>query len=315
MTGTPVHSEEPNVLRLMGATQPTEMLPSLLARNLAPCLGSITHQALSIGARTPSETLSDGGAALPVVPPLAIKATLTSPAGPLSALQPLRDATLNQLYALYNDGASPAQKRYLDALVTSRDQLAHIKSDVLDALSGVKDNGPASQVLVAVALIQMNVTPVVVIHVPFGGDNHRDVGLVAESAQTISGVATIAGLMQRLASVGLQDRVTFMTLNVFGRTLGPGNADGRAHNNNHQVSVVIGQPFRGGVVGGVAPVDNDYGAVAVDSRTGAGDPGGDVKPLDTLAAFGQTMLTAVGGDPSVIRSPMGTGKVISSVLS
>jgi hypothetical protein len=155
----------------------------------------------------------------------------------------------------------------------------------------------------------------VVIHVPFGGDNHRDVGLVAESAQTISGVATIAGLMQRLASVGLQDRVTFMTLNVFGRTLGPGNADGRAHNNNHQVSVIIGQPFRGGVVGGVAPVDNDYGAVAVDSKTGAGDPGGEVKPLDTLAAFGQTMLAALGADPSVIRSPMGTAKVISSVLS
>ena len=45
-----------------------------------------------------------------------------------------------------------------------------------------------------------------------------------------------------------------MSLNVFGRTLGPGNTDGRQHNQNHQVSITIGKPFAGGVIGGVGPV-------------------------------------------------------------
>ena len=66
--------------------------------------------------------------------------------------------------------------------------------------------------------------------------------------------------MNQLAAAGLADSVTFMSLNVFGRTLGPGNADGRQHNENHQVSIAIGKPFRGGVIGGVIPVGKDFGA-------------------------------------------------------
>ena len=75
--------------------------------------------------------------------------------------------------------------------------------------------------------------------------------------------------MQQLATAGLSDQVTLMSLNVFGRTIGPGNTDGRQHNPNHQVSLTIGKPFKGGIIGGVAPVDGDYGALAIDSKTGA----------------------------------------------
>jgi hypothetical protein len=35
--------------------------------------------------------LSFSGTALPIIPPLALKGTLTNPAGPLTDLQPLRD--------------------------------------------------------------------------------------------------------------------------------------------------------------------------------------------------------------------------------
>src|SRR6185436_18831298 len=98
-TDTPVHSKEPHVLRLMGATPAREMLPSVLARQLAPCLGTVQPQPISVGALTPSENLSYGGAALPVIPPLALRATLANPQGPLSALQPLRTASLNKLHA------------------------------------------------------------------------------------------------------------------------------------------------------------------------------------------------------------------------
>ena len=110
MTNTPVHPKEPQVLELMGATPAGEMLPSLLAKQLAPCLGTIQPQPISVGALTPSEALTYGGAALPVVPALALKATLTNAAGPLTNLQPLRDQTLNQIYDVYKTGATPAQR-------------------------------------------------------------------------------------------------------------------------------------------------------------------------------------------------------------
>jgi hypothetical protein len=315
MTNTSVHPMEPSVLRLMGATPDNEMFPSLLARQLAPCLGTIQRQPISVGALTPSETLAFAGAPLPVVPALALKATLTNPDGPLTRLQPLRDATLDRLSDLYKNGATKAQRRHIDALVTSQRSVRNIRQDLLGALSSIKDNGIGAQVTAAVALIAMNVSPVVAIHIPFGGDNHEDPGLQLETAQTISGVAVLAALMEQLGRAGLADRVTFLSLNVFGRTMGPGTEKGRAHNGNHQVSLAIGKPFRGGVIGAVAPVDEDYGATAIDSKTGAGVAGGDVGPIDTLAAFAQTTSAALGVDPKLITAPSGTGRVISAALA
>src|ERR1051325_212876 len=55
MTGTPVHPKEPDVLKLMETTKASEMLPSLLAARLAPCLGTIQAEPLTVGAASPSE--------------------------------------------------------------------------------------------------------------------------------------------------------------------------------------------------------------------------------------------------------------------
>jgi hypothetical protein len=316
MTGTPVHSKEPDVLRLMGAVAGREMLPSLLAAQLAPVLGTIQRQPVSVGASTPAESLSQAGAALPVVPPLALRATLANPrGGPLAALEPLRDATLDRLHGLYREVATPVQRRHIDALVTSRAQVRSLEQSLVDRLSRIRDNGPQAQVQAALALVAMQVSPVVTIHVPFGGDNHRDPGLATETAQTVSGVATLVSLMDELGAAGLADRVTLVTLNVFGRTLGPGNGDGRGHNPNHQVSLTIGRPFRGGVIGGVAPVDDDYGALPWDSTTGAPRGDGAVHAVDTLAAFARTVLAATGGDPAAVSSPDGTAQVIRGALA
>ena len=319
MTNTPVHPKEPDVLKLQDATLAGEMLPSILAKQLAPCLGTIQAQPISLGASGPSEALTFGGQALPIIPALALKATLTSPAGPLTTLQPLRDQTLDQLYDLYKSHGTPAQQAYIDSLATSQTQVRNISQSLLNQLASIKDNSPASQILAAVTLIQMKVTPVIAIHIPFGGDNHRDVGLAAETAQTVSGVASIASLMAQLASAGLADQVSFMTLNVFGRTIGAGNTDGRQHNPNHQVSITIGKPFKGGVIGGITPTKlgstMDYGALPVDSSSGKGTSGGDVTALETLSAYGQTMLAAVGVDPATIAAQITGGKVITGALA
>jgi len=315
MTNTPVHPKEPDVLKLMDITLSDEMLPSILANQLAPALGTIQTQPISIGAASPSEGLTYGGQALPIIPALALKATLTSPTGPLTNLQPLRDQTMNSLYALYKNGATKAQQNYIDSLVTSQTQVRSINQNLLNQLTSIKDNTPASQILAAITLIQMKVTPVIAIHIPFGGDNHADANLTNETTQTVSGVATIVSLMSQLAAAGLQDQVTFMTLNVFGRTIGPGNTQGRQHNPNHQVSVTIGKPFKGGVIGGIAPLDGDYGALAIDSATGAASSSGDVPPAASLGAYGQTLLAAVGASAQTIATQIPSGAVITGALA
>ena len=81
------------------------------------------------------------------------------------------------------------------------------------------------------------------------------------------------------------------------------------------MSFTIGKPFKGGIIGGVAPVGNDYGALAIDSKTGAASTSGDVSALHSLAAFGQTMLAAVGVAPAEISSEVNVGPVISGALA
>ena len=107
-----------------------------------------------------------------------------------------------------------------------------------------------------------------------------------------------------------------MTLNVFGRTLmtnGNGTAaNGRGHNPNHHVAVTIGKPFKGGVMGGCGPVAHDYGATGINAASGASSSSSaDILPVETLGAFAQTMLSAVGGDPTVIT----TGQVVTAALA
>jgi hypothetical protein len=331
MTNTPIHPKEPDVLKLMETTAYNEMLPSLLAKQLAPCLGTIQAQPISVGASTPAEGLVYGGQAQPIIPPLALKATLTNPVSPdprapLTDLQQLRDDSLNQLYDLYKNNANTAQRAYIDSMVTTQTQVRSINQNLLAMLNTIKDNSVAAQITAALALIQMKVSPVIAIHIPFGGDNHQDTNLMAETAQTLSGTASIASLMQQLQTtkmnnVPLSELVTFMTLNVFGRTLTPvgsgGNGyDGRNHNQFHQVSLTIGKPFQGGVIGGVGPVMgfNDYGAQQFDSKTGKVSLMGDVSPLRSLASFGQSMLAAVGVDQATISSLIMSGTVIKAAL-
>jgi hypothetical protein len=247
MTNTPVHPKERDVLQLMGASSPTEMLPSLLAKALAPCLNTIQTEPISLC----GVPLTFGGLVLPIIHPLGLKGTLASDTGPLGQLEKVRDQTLSQMYALYKNGATPAQQAYIDSMVTSQNQIRSISQNLLGALDNIKDDNIESQILAAITLIRMNVSPVLVINIPFGGDNHRDPGLATEIAQTNSGVGNLVSLLTQLQSAGLQDQVTFMTLSVFGRTLagndnGVSADTGRGHNGGHQVSVSIGKPFKGG---------------------------------------------------------------------
>ena len=197
MTNTPVHPKEPRRAPAHGRDAHDEMLPSLLAKQLAPCLGTIQTQPITLGATSPSEGLTFGGQALPIIPPLALKATLTNSHGPRRADEPAaaaRSDAERHRTTCYKDGATrPRRSAYIDSLVTSQQQVRNINQSCSSTLLGIiKDNSVASQITAAITLIQMKVTPVIAIHIPFGGDNHRDTGLATETTQTVTGVGAIA---------------------------------------------------------------------------------------------------------------------------
>jgi hypothetical protein len=322
MTNTPVHPKEPQVLELMGATASEEMFPSVLAKSLAPCLGTLQSQPVSIGAANPSEALLFQGQPQPTIPPSALKATLLNPTGPLTDLQPLRDDTLQKMHDYYAQRTlSTAQKQYIDSMILSQQQVRGIAQTTLSMLDSIKGNSPTDQITAALALILMKVSPVIAVRFPFGGDNHSDPTLKNEATQTVSSVQSIVSLMQQLKSNGLSDSVTFITLNVFGRTMGAAgtggtSTNGRNHNENHQMSLIIGKGFKGSVVGGVGPVSNDYGCLSINSSTGLGQAtGGDIAPVDTLASWAQTVMAGVGIDQPTITSEIASGKVITAALA
>ncbi|HEY1547288.1 MAG TPA: hypothetical protein VGG28_05690 [Kofleriaceae bacterium] len=319
MSNTPVHPAEPQVLSLLNATQSNEMLPSIIAKQMAPCLNTIQQQPITVGATNPSEGLKFNGQALPIIPPLALKSTLTNPStGPLvglSNLQSLRDNTLGQLSDLYRGTATTAQKAYLDSLILSQSEIRNINQDLLDMLSSITDNSVASQTTAALALIKMNVTPVVCIHIPFGGDNHNDTALAGESTQTQAGVASIQNLVQEIDGYNMTNQVTFMSLNVFGRQLGSTFTDGRGHNPLHQVSVTVGTQFKSMVVGGIQSISSDFGCASIDPSSGAALKTGGISTTDTLTSFGKTILASVGVDTTTINTLVNGGQVITGALA
>jgi Protein of unknown function (DUF1501) len=342
MTDTPVHPKEPQVLQLMGSTQYSEMFPSVLAKQLAPCLQTLQTQPLSVGALTPSEGLTFGGQALPTIPPTALSATLTSQTSSayagMTKLQSLRDSTLQDMYSWYSDASqtTPAQKNFIDSMVTSQQQVLGIKQNLLSMLSGITANDNNGQITAAVTLIMMGVAPVIAVHFPFGGDNHSDpLGFKSEATEHQSGIAAFVQLLQALQTNGIQDQVSVVTLNVFGRTMAAYNTAGRQHNEYHQMSMMIGKPFAGGVIGGLAPVTSagaittvgssnffDFGSLPFDLTSGLAQKNGGtganiIQPIDQLASWGATVLTAVGASPSQVTTAVTdpNAKVISAALA
>jgi hypothetical protein len=309
------HANQPKVMRLMGATRRQEMLVSFFASQLAPCLGTVQHEPVVVGASGSGEFLSYEGRVLPALSPSALRDTLANPAGPLGTLQKLRDADLDRLNAVFKAHGTTTQRAFLDRLAQTQTEARSISQALLDNLASITANDPTNQVLAAVTLIKMNVSPVVSMHIPFGGDNHTDADLAGETKQTVAATGTIAFLYQKLLELGLQDRVTFAAMNVFGRTLAKKGTTGRDHLANHHTTVMFGKGIKPGVVGGLVPQAGDFAALPIMSATGAGDPNGDIVFNDTLGAMGKTLGMALGVDPAALDQNIMTGKPVLSALA
>ena len=317
-TYTNDHSDLSEVMRLQGLVLQRDMLVSMIAAQLAGCLGTVQSEPLALGPRSSSESLTAQGRPQPILSPAALAGVLSPPAGPLGQIQQIRDADLDRLNAWFKQNGSSAQRDFLDRYATSQQQARSISQSLLNTLSNITDNSPNSQVAAAVVLFRMNVSPVISIHIPFGGDNHTDPSLATEAKQTVSGVAAIGNLWTQLNAAGLQDRVTFAMMNVFGRTLSAARyTNGRDHQGDHHVTVLIGKPFKGGVVGGLEPTNSDYRAMSIDSSSGAAVAAGagDIPFSDTLAALGKTLAAGCGVDRGFVDQDIRRGKLVAGALA
>ena len=310
-TLTNSHANESKVLKLMGGIKRQEMLVSLMAQQLRPCLDTVQVEPASIS----GEFITFGGRVLPALTPTGLRDVFISPKGALTTLQKLRDGDLDRIYTALKASGNPTQLTYLDRMVNSQRELRNISDSLLGSLAGITANDLNGQITAAVALIQMGVTPASVIQMPFGGDNHSDANLARETAQHVSSIAAIASLQQKLQAAGLQDRVTFVLMNVFGRTLNRPTRMGRDHLGSHHCTVIIGKGVRGSVIGGVVKSGNDYAATAIDSRTGQPGASADIRFEETLGAVGKTIGAAVGVSADVLNDQITTGKIVQPALA
>lgn len=307
------HGNHPKVLRLMGAVRRQEMLISLLAKNLAPCLGTIQTEPAVIS----PNLITYQGRVLPILSPPDLSALLSGPNTPLARLQRLRDADMDRLNALFKKEGTAAQRALLDEHALSQTQARSLSALLLDSLSGVKGSSRSDLNVTAAVLLKMNVAPVVTMSYSWGGDNHSDSGLASETTETVASVEAISNLWTRLREFGLQDRVTFVAQNVFGRTLSRKvrDANGRDHHGNHHCSVMIGSRIRSSLIGGVELKGIEFEGQDISSQTGQGGAGGDIAFADTLGAMGKTLGVAVGVNQSVLDDQITQGKVVKAALN
>ncbi|MDX2054659.1 MAG: DUF1501 domain-containing protein [Polyangiaceae bacterium] len=314
-TMTNNHPNLAKVMRMMGATNRSEMIASIAAKHLSGCFQTIQPAPVSVGA---GSGFTYVGRTLPNLQPTALRDLLAKDATPLGNLQALRDKTVDGIYGVLKTNGTRAQLAYLDSLAQSRTQARSISADLLQMLSQIDNDSEAGQILAAVALIKMNVAPAMLVRFKFGSDNHSDQDLMTrEVPEQTAGVGYIASLMQTLAANGLQDKVTFAMMNVFGRTLKKKGMEGRDHWAGHHVTVMIGKNVKGGVVGGLVPTDknDDYIASAIDSATGLASATGDVSADLTLSSTGKTLNAVLGVPNDVIDMGVTTGKVFPTVLA
>ena len=310
------HPEFNNVMRFHGAVKgPTgtgsEMLSSFIAQETGPILQTLTNQPVNVG----GGMVTFEGRPLGRLDPRELQSLFGGGTHPTQVPDPsqivrLRDAMIDDIYRSVQASGSHAQRAFLDRYANGRSQAAQLGDALGPLLSDINGNGPVDEVRAAVALLQLNVTPVVVLTTPYGGDNHNDSDLGGEAAQTIQSMQTLSLLWDRLGAAGLRDRVTFANLDVFGRRLVRNSRGGRDHNRDHHAMMMMGPRIAPGVVGGLQPIMRN-GSIRSFSATAIGDI-----PVDqTLESAGKTLAKAVGVPDDRINTRILGGAIVPSALA
>lgn len=320
---TNAHIEYPKALECFGAVRGAEgngveSLPSAIAQECATALDTIQVEPVDL--RRGHRAVRFMGNPIPETSPSAIQELFGGAEGQLDDLGALRDQHLDQLHVSLQDDGTAAERRFLDRYALGRAQAKEMGSQLGSLLSAIApgDDGPVAQAIAAVAMMKLNLSPVILVHFGFGGDNHKDSDLTEEELETLPGIAAIGTLWDELVAAGLEDRATFATFDVFGRTLVRNSRGGRDHQANHHVMAMFGPRVRPGVVGGVHKVSDGnrpFSARPIDSATGEAAPDGDVALEDSLTAAAATLAAAVGLEGDRIETRVAGGKVVTGALS
>ncbi len=307
-TATGAHTAFGDVMKLQNQVRNGEMMASAFAAHLQDSIGTLQAAPVCVN----GQSFSYNGAYQPVLQPTAIRdAILGGGNSALENLAALRHETMDKVHELYKRTATASQKRTLDMFVTTKAQAESISDEFLQLLAGVQTNDVIDQFRVALILCAMRITPVVTMHVPFGGDNHNDPGFGDEIGQCESGVAAFeAGyaLMKEFKANGsISNDVVFAWTAVFGRTLEQiVDRDGRDHNGSHCVAVIMGDSVKGTVIG-------NTDTVMVDASTGQNSDNGTVERADLLPSMGRTLGAVLGLAADVIETEIPHGTTFNYV--
>ncbi len=316
------HGELPTVRRLGGAVKGydgsgTDELGSLVAEELNADLGTVGKEILAVG----GNGVVSQGRNVAVLPPTSLKGIFVSSEVNLDKMIAMRDRFIDKAYSDLKVTGTPAQRKFFDQYAISRQSAGTMGNALGDLLSSVTSDAPIDQAKVAVAFLQLGIAPVISLGLPFGGDNHSDSDLLDEVTETNESVAVIAALWGYLKAAGLQDRVTFATMNTFGRSLRRTSGGGRGHHGDHHAMCVFGPNIKGGVIGGCTPINtsgavSDMRAAAINSATGGVGGKTDIPFEQTLVSVGKTLAKAVGISEARmnVRIDPEVGKVITGAL-
>lgn len=313
------HTEFQTVRTLNGALKADdginkEELSSFIAQTNASRLSTLLDAPICIG----STAVKARGETLPIISPSTMADLFDSSIGNIDQMVRLRDSYVDRVYREVRDNGTHAQKTFLDRYAISRADAKQLGDNLGSLITDVDSDSDIDQAKVAVALMQLNITPVVVMGLDFGGDNHNDISLSEEVNGTTNSMASLNALWDRLKDANMQDNVVFASLNPFGRTLARVSSGGRNHHGMHHTMFTFGSSIKAGVVGGIE-LDNDangteFKATAINSATGESATNGDVTFEQSLASVGKTLAKAVGVSDDIISTRIDTGKVITGAL-
>ena len=312
------HNQFDSVVKLNGAAKNAEgrgaeTLPALIAGETASLLGTVQSEPIALA----PDPISVRGMPVSYVKPSDMVALFQPKTSALADLGALRDTTIDAIHAQLRARGTRAQRAFLDRYAVGRTQARNLGDCIGSLLSRLpvdpESDGPEDQVLTAIVMFKLKVTPVVTVSVKFGEDNHHDPGFDVEADETKAGVGALGFMWSELVNAGLADHVTFANLNTFGRTLRQSD-EGRSHNPAHHVMTVTSRRIRAGIVGGVGPVGKDFGAVRFSSNSGLPDSSGDITPDISLQSAAKTLAAAVGVPRDRIATRITGGSVITGAL-
>lgn len=304
------HGATPKVLNLNGRSKRGEQFTSFFAQQLAAPLGTIADHPLDLGL---GGAITHRGIAVPVSTPTTLRGALGRLPGVYGDLQSLRDTELDRLNDLYKDHGTPHQRQMLDRFATARHNLRQVGPELLNLLETIESDGTDGQIAAAPILLAMGLAPVLWGKMGWGGDNHVDPELGDEAGSTAQSIQQLAGLhdnIKMLQQGGLLGEVVVAVLNEFGRGLG--GQDGRAHNPNHNVLLLMGDGVQAGVVGGL----DGSSAGDFDPISGQLATDGLVVGKDSLTSVAKTIGALMGVDRAATNEFIdeGHGHVIEAAL-